>query len=140
LLEGPDARRYAWVDERDQSGVTLREHFRRHFQVASTRLAELYAQVGQPVAAIEVYRELSDIDAGDERVWSALFRLHAERGDGVALVREERRLREALLELGGGEHDPVAGGLLDEPSRELADEYQRLLTGVRQSERETARI
>ena len=36
-------RRYGWLDERDGSGVTLREHFRRLFQQASLRLAELHA-------------------------------------------------------------------------------------------------
>ena len=58
LLEGPDVRRYAWVDERDASGVTLREHFRRLFQQTSIKLAELYAVVGDYAASIELYDEL----------------------------------------------------------------------------------
>jgi two-component SAPR family response regulator len=141
LLEGPDARRYAWVDERDDSGVTLREHFRRHFQLASTRLAELYAQAADHVAAIEVYRELTEIDPGDERLWTALFRLHAERGDRLALIREEHRLREALHELAGSDSDDdMVESVLDGPSRQLAEEYQRLLSRLRDGEREIAHV
>ncbi|HEV7664443.1 MAG TPA: LysM peptidoglycan-binding domain-containing protein, partial [Chloroflexota bacterium] len=144
LLEGPDARRYAWLDERDVSGVTLREHFRRQFQVASTRLAELYAQAGESAAAVEVYRELTAIDPGDERLWRALFRLHAERGDRLALMRDEHALRLALRDLsdrdGEGEGPGKRDDFVDEPSRDLLDEYQRLLDGLHDADREIIRV
>ena len=135
LLAGPDARRYAWVDERDPSGVTLREHFRRLFQQASVRLAELYATNGDIDAALDLYRELSEIDPGDERLWRALFRLHAERGDRLALMREERRMREALRELADEVNDQP-GAQFQEASRETAQEYQRLLASLGERERE----
>ncbi|HTD79478.1 MAG TPA: bacterial transcriptional activator domain-containing protein, partial [Chloroflexota bacterium] len=135
LLAGPDARRYAWVDERDPSGVTLREHFRRLFQQASVRLAELYATGGDIDAALDLYRELSEIDPGDERLWRALFRLHAERGDRLALMREERRMREALREL-ADEVDDQPGAQFQEASRETVQEYQRLLASLGERERE----
>jgi nucleoid-associated protein YgaU/DNA-binding SARP family transcriptional activator len=133
LLEGPDARRYAWVDERDPGGVTLREHFRKLFQQASSKLAELYASCGALAPAVHVYRELTEIDPGDERLWRALFRLHAELGDRPALVREEHRMREALRDL-AADFDDSADGQLDEPSRETAQEYQRLLASLRTAE------
>lgn len=138
LLEGPDARRYAWVDERDASGVTLREHFRRLFQQTSIKLAELYAIAGDP-AAIELYEELTEIDPGDERLWCALFRLHAERRDRPALMRAEQRMREALQDM-TGEPDGSASPQLEDPSLETVHEYQRLLATLRDPEREPAPV
>jgi DNA-binding SARP family transcriptional activator/LysM repeat protein len=139
LLAGPDSRRYAWLDERDGSGVTLREHFRRLFQTASARLGELYGEAGRHAEAIEVYRELTEIDPGDERHWRALYQLHARRGDRLGLLREERRFRLVLRELAaevGQAGDPVA----EEPSRELVTEFQRLLTTLREAEPESAAV
>jgi two-component SAPR family response regulator len=137
LLAGPEARRYAWVDERDPSGVTLREHFRRLYQQASVRLAELYAAGEAVQAALDLYRELTEIDPGDERLWRALFRLHAERGDRVALVREERRMRAALRELAADADDqPISHA--EDVSRETIQEYQRLLASLSERDREPA--
>ncbi|GAC1318004.1 MAG: hypothetical protein NVSMB2_12420 [Chloroflexota bacterium] len=131
LLDGPEARRYGWVDERDGTGVTLREHFRKLYTTASSRLAEMYANTADGyAAACDLYRELTELDPVDERLWRALFRLHAERGDRPALVREERRLRELLREF-AAEGDATSLDGLDEPSRELSVEYQRLLDGTR---------
>lgn len=129
LLLGPDSRRYAWVDERDESGVTLREHFRRQYHNASVRLAELYASTGEVNASMQLYHELTEIDPGDERLWLALFHLHAARGDRLALVREEQRMRETLSEL-AGDAPP------DDPSFETAREFQRLLAGLHERERQ----
>jgi DNA-binding SARP family transcriptional activator len=140
LLEGPDARRYAWLDERGESGVTLREHFRRVFQQLSLRLAELYAESGKLEASIVVYRELSEIDPGDERVWRALFRLHAERTDRSELVREEWRMREALRGLAAELEDAAGATALEEPGLETVQEYQRLLASLRDPEPEPAAV
>jgi DNA-binding SARP family transcriptional activator len=137
LMEGPDARRYAWVVERDDSGVTLREHFRRLFQQATCRLAELNAASGALEASVDLYRELSDIDPADERVWLSLFRLHAERGDRLALLREEHRMRETLREL-TEEFGPTDAAEDGELSRETAREFQRLLASMRDREPATA--
>jgi nucleoid-associated protein YgaU/DNA-binding SARP family transcriptional activator len=139
LMEGPNAHRYAWLDERDDSGVTLREHFRRLFQQALVRLAEAYASSGEIDAALEVYRELTGLDPADDRLWRAMFRLHAARGDRSALVREEHRMRECLRELSAemGEADHTE---IEEPSRETVQEYQRLLASLRDLEREPATV
>jgi two-component SAPR family response regulator len=139
LLDGPQVRRYMWVDERDKSGVTLREHFRRLFQQASGRLAELYVGTHHVAQAIAVYRELTEIDAGDEESWRALFRLHADLGDRLALVAEERRMRAALREL-ADEVDEADSAAADEPSEETVREFQRLLASLRDGERAPAAV
>ena len=138
LLEGPDARRYGWVDERDASGVTLREHFRRLFQQTSIKLAELYAAADDP-AAIELYEELTEIDPGDERLWRALFRLHAQRGDRPALMRANQRMRAALRDM-TDEPDASSNPQIEDPSRETVQEYERLLATLRDREREPAPV
>jgi two-component SAPR family response regulator len=137
LLEGPDVRRYAWIDERDDSGVTLREHFRRLFQTASLRLAELYASAAAHEAAIEVYRELTQLDPADDQLWQALFRLHAARGDREGLLAEEQRLRRTLRDLAEELGEPSSAHA-DEPSRETVEEFKRLLAGLREREPVTA--
>jgi DNA-binding SARP family transcriptional activator len=139
LLDGRDARRYTWLDERDDSGVTLREHFRRQFQQASTRLAELYADSGELGTAVGLFRELTELDPGDERLWRALFRLHADRGDRLALIRAEQRMREALHEL-AAEMDEADNAQLEEPTGEIIEEYQRLLASLGDSERQPAAV
>jgi two-component SAPR family response regulator len=137
LLTGPDVRRYAWLDERDDSGVTLREHFRRLFQNASIRLGELYTEAGKLTAAIDVYRELTEIDPADERLWRALFRVHAQCGDRDALMAEEQRLRETLRDL-AEELDVPAGPDAETPDGETTREFQRLLAGLEAREPATA--
>ena len=135
LLDGPHARRYAWVDERDHSGVTLREHFRRQFQQACSQLAGLYTAAGELESAIDVYRELTESDPMDEQVWIALFRLHARRGDRLALLREERRMRACLRDL-AEDSETVDDELLLGPSQELTQEFQHLLRGLQDRDRE----
>jgi DNA-binding SARP family transcriptional activator len=120
LLDGPDAHRYSWLVERGADGVTLREHFRRLYEQVTASLAELYASVGNPAAAIETYRELTELDPGNDRHWLALFRLLAQCGDRHALIREERRMRETQASL-----DPDGYA---EPSRELVKEFKALLS------------
>ena len=129
LFDGPDVRRYAWADERDESGVTLREHFRRLFQSATIALAGLYHETNQLEAAVELYHEASELDPGNERVWRSLFRIHAQRCDRPALLREERRLRASLHESLG---DAYADGtvVLGEPSRDLSLEFQQALAEI----------
>jgi DNA-binding SARP family transcriptional activator/nucleoid-associated protein YgaU len=139
LLDGRDARRYTWLDERDDSGVTLREHFRRQFEQASARLAELYASSGQLDAALDLFRELTELDPGDESLWRALFRLHAARGDASALVSEEHRMRAALRDL-AAEVEDSPNPQLEEPGSETVQEYQRLLESVRDLERQPAAV
>ncbi len=129
LLLGPDTRRYAWADERDDSGVTLREHFRRRLQHATYSLAELYVETEHIDSAIELYRELTDADPGEDRAWRGLFQLHANRNDLPSLMREERRLRIALRDLAVRAGDGPRSAA-SEPSAELKQEYQRLVATI----------
>jgi DNA-binding SARP family transcriptional activator len=139
LLDGPDVRRYAWAEDRDESGVTLREHFRRLYQSATLSLAELYAADDHLAAAIDTYHDLAELDPGDERVWLALFRIHARRGDRPALLREERRMRAALHQLAGDGDGKVTAGM-DEPSRDTMQEFKRLLAELDGAERQPAAV
>lgn len=127
LLQGYGARRYAWIDERDGSGVTLREHFRCLLHKASERLADLYAEAGELSAAIDLYRELTEVDPAHDRLWLALFRLHARRGDRNALMAEERRLRQMLRNL-SNELDAGSTAAVTEPSQEVVQEFHRLIS------------
>ena len=133
LMDGPDARRYTWIEERDDSGVTLREHFRHLFQQASQNLAEAYASIGALDESIRVYRDLTEIDPTDEERWRVLFRLHALRGDRAELMREENRMRLCLHEL-AEDADLTTGQPIDEPSRETVEEFARLLASLRDRE------
>ncbi len=135
LLDGPDARRYAWVDDRDDSGVMLQEHFRRVHHQLTFNLADLYASAGQTDGAIALYRELAQADPGDESIWRALFRLHHRRRDRPALLREERRMRQALRESDPDDAadlglDPDVDPEVYEPSAETAFEFDRLLADL----------
>jgi two-component SAPR family response regulator len=138
LFDAPDARRYGWLDERDDSGVTMREHFRRLFQNACSRLAEAYTSRGQIAQAIDVYHDLTEMDPSDERLFQALFRLRAQSGDISGLEAEEKRMRELLRELSADldSADLVA----DEPDAETMQEYRRLLDGLRAQQREAAAV
>jgi len=46
--------------------------------------------------ALELYEELVRLDPSSERLWSALFRLHARLGDRASLERDWRRLCQVL--------------------------------------------
>src|SRR5262249_31125035 len=54
-------------------------------------------RMGDGAAAVPLYRELLHAEPTLESVARQLFRCHALLGDGTALVREERHLREALI-------------------------------------------
>jgi two-component SAPR family response regulator len=137
LLDGPDVRRYAWVDERDDSGVTLREHFRRLFQDACARLAAAYTSAGRIHEAIDVYHDLTDMDPSDERLFQALFRLHAAAGDLAGLKAEERRMQTLLRDL-ALDLDPL-DTQVQEPDRETMEEFHRLCASLRDRERNRER-
>ncbi len=64
-----------------------------------------------------MYHELVRLDPTKERLWLALFRLHARLGDRVALEREWRRLCQVLQE-----EEPGA-----EPRGTTREVYQQLL-------------
>src|SRR5262249_39378498 len=91
-------RPYPWIDERDESGLTLREQYREMHRRATEALADRSLADGDAAAAVPLYRELLHAEPTLEGVARQLFRCHARLGDRAALVREERHLREALIQ------------------------------------------
>jgi len=130
LLCGRSARFYEWVEERDGSGVTLREHYREEFYRATQRLARLYYQEEQAVLAVPLYKELLKAEPTLEDVVRELYRCYQYVGDLTSLIREDRHLRQALREAYADPDDPVSDlqdyqpepetvGLFNEIRREL---------------------
>ena len=109
--------------------VRLGEHLQEHLDDLRTPEAAKSENDHLPCGAVGA--------VADEQIWLALFRLHAERGDRLGLLREERRMRDALRELvedlGPGEGDHIA-----ELGRETMEEYRKLLASLREKEPATA--
>jgi DNA-binding SARP family transcriptional activator len=91
LLEGPAAAGLQWLDERDASGLTVREHFAHLVRRLTWRLAELYVAARRPDDAVLLYQELVEDDPADERLREGLLGLPRARGDQIAVCRAERR-------------------------------------------------
>jgi DNA-binding SARP family transcriptional activator len=85
LLEGPAAAGFAWLDERDASGLALREHFAHLAHRLTWRLAELYVAAGRQGDAVLLYQELVEDDPRDERLREGLLRA---RGGVREVLRE----------------------------------------------------
>ncbi|HEV8635216.1 MAG TPA: bacterial transcriptional activator domain-containing protein, partial [Chloroflexota bacterium] len=119
LLAG---RRYEWLDERDGSGLTLGETYRSMHREVVLKLADLYRREGRVDLAVPLYRQLLQAEPTLEEAVRGLFRCHQERGDRGAVLREERRLREALERAYAGD-DPD----LCRPSVETAEVFEDVL-------------
>src|SRR5262249_42915463 len=72
------------------------ERFCDAYDTATTRLADLYRTLGHPARAVPLYRALLKSEPTLEDVVRGLFRCYGELGDLTSLIREERRLRQAL--------------------------------------------
>lgn len=101
LLSGRETREYEWVYDRDESGVTLREHYREQCQRATKRLARLYREEGQPDLAVPLLKDLLQDEPTLEDVVRDLYRCYQDLGDLTSLIREDRHLRQALREAFG---------------------------------------
>ena len=115
---------YAWAVAPGPGGASLVQEYRQMYQEASPILAERYAASAddpqRAERALELHEELVRLDPSNERLWSALFRLHARLGDRVALEREWRRLCQVL-------QDEEPGAQPRGTTREL---YQQLLRSL----------
>jgi len=132
LLSGRSAGCYEWVEERDGSGVTLREHYREEFYRATQRLARLYYQEGQAALAVPLYKELLKAEPTLEDVVRELYRCYQYVGDLTSLIREDRHLRQALREAYADPDDPVSDPQDYQPEPEtvaLVSEIRRELEG-----------
>ena len=106
LLDNPAVLNYRWMyDEDPQVALTFRSDYRRRHKDARLRLAELLAT--EPEAGLaraeELYIGLCAENPEDERLWTALFRIHERAGSALGLESTVRRLRAALVELGTNE-------------------------------------
>jgi len=132
LLSGRFAGCYEWVEERDGSGVTLREHYREEFYRATQRLARLYYQEEQAALAVPLYKELLKAEPTLEDVVRELYRCYQYVGDLTSLIREDRHLRQALREAYADPDDPGSDPQDYQPEPEtvaLFSEIRRELEG-----------
>jgi len=113
LLDEPS---YAWVDERDEHGTTLREHYRKLYEEATRKLAQRWRPEGRPDMAVPLLRNLLALDPTREDVVADLYHCYLELGDVGALVREERHFREALQNLFGDEDGKTAANTQPGPA------------------------
>jgi DNA-binding SARP family transcriptional activator len=103
LLDSSDIPNYRWMyDEDPQVALTLRSDFRSRHKDARQRLAELLAAGPEQglARAEELYSGLCAESPEDERLWTALFRVHERTGSSMGLERAVRCYRGALVEVG----------------------------------------
>jgi DNA-binding SARP family transcriptional activator/nucleoid-associated protein YgaU len=112
LLSGRGTRLYEWVEERDVSGVTLREYYQDEYYRATQRLARLHYGEGHAELSVPLYKELLKAEPTLEDVVRDLYRCYQQLGDLNSLIREDRHLRQAI-------RDAYAD--LDEPGLDTHD-------------------
>jgi LysM domain/Bacterial transcriptional activator domain len=121
LLDASDVPTYPWLYDGAEIALTLRSDYRRQHHDARLHLADLLG-VG-PVAglpqAVTLYAGLCAEDPEDERLWTALFRIHERAEDILGFDNSVRRLRAALAELSPGDEDPEAIALPPNLDREV---------------------
>jgi DNA-binding SARP family transcriptional activator len=106
LLSGHAARFYEWVDERGDSGVSLREHYREQYYRVTQKLARIYVEEGRAELAIPLYKDILKTEPTLEDVVRELYRCYQQLGDLSSLIREDRHLRQALREAYYDPDDP----------------------------------
>jgi two-component SAPR family response regulator/LysM repeat protein len=107
LFDGPGGRAYAWaLAPGDEGELSLRERLREQFYRATLRHARLLVRAGEPRAAIPLLRALLDVEPLLEDVVRDLYRCYGALGDLDGLVREDERLRRALVRAVGPDDDP----------------------------------
>ena len=127
LLDSTSVFNYRWMYNEDpQIALMLRSDLRRRHKETRLRLADLLAQ--GPEAALaraeELYSDLCAEDPENERLWTALFRIHERTGSVLGLKSAVNRLRGALAELG-------AGGATDVDSVPLPPNLDRIVQAIR---------
>ena len=110
LLSGRATRFYEWVDERDDGGLSLREHYRESFYQATKKLADLHIEGGRPDLAVPLLKNLVRIEPTLEDIVRQLYQCYGQLRDLRSLIQEDRNLRQALRQF---YYDP--GDLNDEP-------------------------
>ncbi|MCC6177465.1 MAG: LysM peptidoglycan-binding domain-containing protein [Chloroflexi bacterium] len=121
---------YEWVHTRGDDGLTLRELYREEYFRVTQRLAELHRQQGQPARAVALYRDILKLEPTLEDVVRSLYRCYQELGDRGALLREHRRLQDALRQLLKSSDDPDDYPELYEPESETVALYEEALAAL----------
>lgn len=98
LLPSRGTRLYEWVDERNESGVSLREGYREEYYRATQRLARLFCQQERPDLAVPLYKGLLKAEQVIKDIVRELYRCYQQLGDLSSLIREDRHLRQSLRE------------------------------------------
>jgi DNA-binding SARP family transcriptional activator len=127
LLTEPD---YEWVHTRMDDGLTLRELYRDEYFRVTQRLAELYRQQGETARAVACYRDILKLEPILEDVARSLYRCYGELGDRGALVREHRRLRDAIRQMMSSSDEPDDFPELYEPESETVALYEQILADL----------
>jgi DNA-binding SARP family transcriptional activator len=126
FFESPSAPPYSWAIDPGPDGTSLRQQLRRSFEDVTFRLGELYTAEpngSRANEAIEIFESLLEREKQDERVWRALFRARAARGDRAGLERDWQRLLQTLK----------SDGPTSEPLVETADMYARIRAQLQSS-------
>jgi LuxR family maltose regulon positive regulatory protein len=126
LLSSRATRFYDWVEERDDSGVSLRERYRDQYCWVAQRLACLYRRDGRPEQAVVLYKSLLKAEPTLEDIVRELYRCYSELGDLNALIREERHLRQALREAYYDPNDPEDDPNRYQPEPETVELFNRI--------------
>ena len=126
LLAGPGSRRYEWVDERDDSAVSLRETYREEYNRASLRLARLFCRDGEAAQAVPILKNLLKAEPTLEDVVRDLYRCYRRIGDLSSLIREERHLRQALQETYYDPEDPDDDPKQYQPEPETVELFEQI--------------
>jgi len=121
---------YEWIHARADDGITFREQYRAEYFQVTQRLAELYREQGQPARAVTLYRELLKAEPTLEDVSRGLYRCFQELGDRRALVREHRRLRDAIRQMLSSADDADDEPDLYEPETETITLYEEILADL----------
>jgi len=121
---------YEWVHTRGDDGLTLRELYREEYFRVTQRLAEQYSQQGQPARAVALYRDILRLEPTLEDVARSLYRCYQELGDRASLVREHRRLRDAIRQALSSPDEPDDDPTLYEPESETVAVYEEALAAI----------
>lgn len=126
LLAGRGTRFYEWVEERDESGLSLRERYREEYYRAMQRLAQLHCRDGQPARAVPLYKRLLKAEPTLEDVVRELYGCYAQLGDLSSLIREDRHLRQALREAYYDPSDPEDDPEQYQPEPETVELFNKV--------------
>ena len=86
--------------------MTLRETYRLEYMAAAKRLARLYREDGDAHLAVPLLKRMLQQEPLLEDVVRELYRCYEQLGDLGVLLREDRRLRQALYTAYYDPHNP----------------------------------